>query len=53
MVGYIMISRSRERLNHVKRVYGLGVMTILVRDAQKRSSVRNMNFEVIIRLDQR
>ena len=32
-----MISRSRERLNHVKRVYGLGVMVILVRDAQKRS----------------
>ena len=32
-----MISRSRYRLNHVKRVYGLGVMAILVRDAQKRS----------------
>ena len=32
-----MVSILRERLNHVKRIYGLGDMTILVRDAQKRS----------------
>ena len=37
MVGYILVSRSRERLNHMKNIYGLGVMAILVRDAQKRS----------------
>ena len=37
MVRHIMIIRSRERLNHVKRIYDLGVMTILVRDAHKRS----------------
>ena len=33
-----MISRSRERFNRIKRIYGLEVMTILVQDAQKRSS---------------
>ena len=32
-----MIRRSRECLNHVKRIYGLEVMIILVRDAHKRS----------------
>ena len=32
-----MIRRSRERSNHMKMIYGLEVMIILVRDAQKRS----------------
>ena len=37
MVGKNLVSRLRERLNHVKRIYDLEVMVILVRDAQNRS----------------
>ena len=48
-----LVSRSRERLNHAKRIYGLEVMAILVQDAQNPSFRKKMNFDVTIRLVQR